>query len=268
MIDIKEYIESGILELYVAGTLNREDSYEVYSNLQKYPELREYVQQIEQTVVKIAEVSKPKDLKAKPFGNLLRSLHQRQQKVIPIRWHHYMGWAASVVLMVGVASLYYSKSELNEKLTAQTIVKDSIKTEKQALQADLIAAKLEMNTQEEVIAFITSKETVKVDLAGQKVAPETYASVYWNQDTEEMYLDLEGLPPAPKGKVYQLWSLTLNPLTPTSLGTLDAHSQGKRFVKVGNNNASQAFGITLEPEGGSISPTLEQLYTLGLTKIS
>ena len=30
-----------------------------------------------------------------------------------------------------------------------------------------------------------------------------------------------------------------------------------------NANESEAFGITLEPEGGSETPTLEQLYTLG-----
>ncbi len=30
-----------------------------------------------------------------------------------------------------------------------------------------------------------------------------------------------------------------------------------------NPNDSEAFGITLEPEGGSKMPSLDQLYTLG-----
>ncbi len=31
-----------------------------------------------------------------------------------------------------------------------------------------------------------------------------------------------------------------------------------------NTNESEAFGIRLEPAGGSESPTMEQLYTLGV----
>ena len=73
-----------------------------------------------------------------------------------------------------------------------------------------------------------------------------------------------GLPKPPKGKVYQVWSLKLDPLTPTSLGLLtENESQSSQIYKLDNSNTSEAFGITLEPEGGSESPTLEQLYVLG-----
>ena len=33
--------------------------------------------------------------------------------------------------------------------------------------------------------------------------------------------------------------------------------------KTTTKEGAEAFGITLEPAGGSVSPTLEQLYTLG-----
>ena len=67
-----------------------------------------------------------------------------------------------------------------------------------------------------------------------------------------------------KGKVYQVWSLKLDPLTPTSLGTLDTFTADtNKIFTIANTHSSEAFGITLEPEGGSLSPTLEQLYTLG-----
>ena len=111
-------------------------------------------------------------------------------------------------------------------------------------------------------------------LGGQAVSPESYAKAYWDPDNDKVYLDLSGLPEPPEGKVYQVWSLTLNPLTPTSLGTADNfkaddHNFSNFRIFVFNNmNSSQAFGITLEPEGGSISPTLEQLYTLGVVENS
>ena len=65
--------------------------------------------------------------------------------------------------------------------------------------------------------------------------------------------------------VYQVWSLTLDPLTPTSMGLLENFSEDEnKIFALENPNQSQAFGITLEPEGGSESPTMEQLYTLGV----
>ncbi|PZQ76964.1 MAG: anti-sigma factor, partial [Flavobacterium johnsoniae] len=56
----------------------------------------------------------------------------------------------------------------------------------------------------------------------------------------------------------------LNPLTPTSIGLLDNFKDNtKRFFAIEKAEEAEAFGITLEPAGGSPSPTLGQLYTLG-----
>jgi anti-sigma-K factor RskA len=80
-----------------------------------------------------------------------------------------------------------------------------------------------------------------------------------------VYVDASGLPKPPKGKVYQVWALKLAPvLTPTSIGLLknfDANDQ--KLFEVSDTSYAEAFGITLEPEGGSKTPTMKQLYTLG-----
>ncbi len=64
--------------------------------------------------------------------------------------------------------------------------------------------------------------------------------------------------------VYQVWSLKMNPLKPTSIGLLNKfESDNNKIFQLPNPNSSEAFGITLEPAGGSKSPTMERLYTLG-----
>jgi anti-sigma-K factor RskA len=64
--------------------------------------------------------------------------------------------------------------------------------------------------------------------------------------------------------VYQVWALKLNPLTPTSIGLLENFSsENQKLFAVDNANKAEAFGITLEPAGGSKTPTMERLYTLG-----
>ena len=53
-------------------------------------------------------------------------------------------------------------------------------------------------------------------------------------------------------------------LTPTSIGMLTNFKANRSKVfAVEKTEDAEAFGITLEPAGGSASPTMEQLYTLG-----
>ena len=122
-----------------------------------------------------------------------------------------------------------------------------------------------MASTKELLDAIRDKDIIAVPLGGQGDFANSYAKVYWNKADNTIYLDAEGLPNAPEGKVWQVWSLTLNPLTPTSLGTIDEfNTDDNKIFAITNANESQAFGITLEPEGGSETPTMEQLYTLGV----
>ena len=64
--------------------------------------------------------------------------------------------------------------------------------------------------------------------------------------------------------VYQIWALKLSPLTPTSIGLLENfESNEQKLFAVNNADQAEAFGITLEPAGGSLTPTMEKLYALG-----
>jgi anti-sigma-K factor RskA len=128
----------------------------------------------------------------------------------------------------------------------------------------LESLQLKNSENEEMLALIRDPKNTIIPLAGQEVSPNSFAKVYWNQETQSVYIDGAGLPEPPEGYVYQVWALKLNPLTPLSIGLLDNFKgQSKRIFEVENVGDAEAFGITLEPAGGSASPTLEQLYTLG-----
>jgi hypothetical protein len=143
----------------------------------------------------------------------------------------------------------------------------TVETDKELLEITIEKYSRDLTESKQLISFLRDKDLIAVPLAGQTVSPDSYAKVYWDKKTNTVVLDVQGLPEPPLGKVYQVWSLTLNPLTPTSLGTIDDFStdENKIFI-IENANASEAFGITLEPAGGSESPTLEQLYTLGVVE--
>ncbi|WP_179376442.1 anti-sigma factor [Winogradskyella wichelsiae] len=258
--DIKAYIESGILELYVAGKLSEEENQEIYKLLLQHPELLQEVLEIENAVVKLTAAVSPS---SKGFENLKDKIGNTDTKVVQLQpkstnWMSYSGWAASVVLAAGLFWTLNQKSELKQTIQTVGLENRYLETQIEDTKTDLAATK-------NLLDVIRDKDIIAVPLGGQGDFTSSFAKVYWNKSKNTIYLDAEGLPEAPEGKVWQVWSLTLNPLSPTSLGTIDDfNTDDNKIFTIANANESQAFGITLEPKGGSKTPTMEQLHTLGV----
>ena len=261
--NMQTYIDSGILELYVAGSLSEAENNEVYNMMQKHPEVLQEVLDIEAAVIKLTKAAAPKNKVS--FNSILNELKRTDNdtKVVSLNkpknsWYSYTGWAAALILGGGLLWMNNQNNTLETQISEIQVEKDFFETQIDDLNSDLADSK-------KIINVFRDKNIISVPLAGQAVYPEAYAKAYWNKAEKSLYLDLAGLPEPPEGKVYQVWSLTLNPLTPTSLGTIDNFkSDDNKIFSLENANESQAFGITLEPAGGSVSPTLEQLYTLGV----
>jgi hypothetical protein len=141
----------------------------------------------------------------------------------------------------------------------------TVEQEKSKLEEAVVTLELQNKTTKEVLTIVRDENNKVIPLGGQAVAPTAKAKIYWNQKTDAVYVDASGLPEPPEGKVYQIWSLKLQPtLTPTSIGLLaDFNANDTKVFAVDKTSGAEAFGITLEPAGGSASPTMEQLYTLG-----
>jgi anti-sigma-K factor RskA len=251
----KEYIASGILELYIAGSLSEKENEEVHAAIQENPEILAEVESIEKAIVQLTAATK-KDT-TYFFNDIKEKLKDTETKVIsfpkPNR-KQYIGWAAAFILGSTLLLSVLQNNNLKEQLAS----------EKQQLEEQINKSSNSLADAEKLIEVFRDKDIISIPLAGQTVSPTSYAKVYWDKKTNSIYLDAKGLPVPPKGKVYQVWSLTLDPLTPTSLGVLDSFTADiNKIFTITNANESEAFGITLEPAGGSLSPNLEQLYTLG-----
>lgn len=260
--DIQEYINSGILELYVYGALSEKESREVTRELKKYPEIKAEVEEIEEALMMLSKAVAPNNA-----NHLITSIKEKlttvpkapmqEPPVKRISWVTYSGWAASLLLLIGLFLFFNRTNNLRNQLS-------SARAKNAQMEQQITDAREDAKNAEELLAVIRDKNVTKIQLAGQEIAPKAYASVYWNASTNKAYIDAAKLPTPPRGKVYQVWSLTMQPLTPTSIGLLeDFKADGNKVFSLENTNQSEAFGITLEPEGGSKTPTMEQLYVLG-----
>lgn len=259
--DINNYVTSGILELYVYGALSETESREVTRVLKQYPEVESEVEEIEEALVQLSAAVSPADAE-----NLIQAIKQKlshNPKVVSMesrssKMPMYIGWAASLLFLIGLFLMFNKNQELRKDLQA-------LQGEKAQMESQIAEARTDADKSKELLSIIRDKDIVKVPLAGQAVAPDAYAAAYWDKNTNITYIDVKDLPEPPRGMVYQVWSLQLEPLTPTSIGILDTYEEDEnKIFALENTNPSEAFGITLEPAGGSESPTMEQLYTLGV----
>jgi len=264
--DIKQYISSGILELYVYGALSEKENAEVYKALKEYPEIEEEIKEIEKSLMQLSTAAAPYNPES-IFNSIKEKLsfNNKDVDVIPItrrqtNWTAYLGWVASIALLIGLFVQFNKNKNLR-----QQIVKSQI--DQTLLEGKINVVEENLSKTKTLLSVLRDKEILQVPLQAQKVAPAAYAAVYWDKEKQTAYIDVAGLPTPPPGKVYQVWSLKLDPLTPTSLGVLDAFNESEtKIFSLSNANESEAFGITLEPEGGSEAPNLEQLYTLGVVE--
>lgn len=257
--DKQEYIDSGILELYVFGRLDEAEFNEVTKMAENDEDIKNEIISIEKAVINFSESVSP-FLSSENYEKIRQAL-MLKHGVVDIKPKSniflYLGWAASILLLIGIG---YQYKQLDDKETQ--IV--NVETEKSKLQESVVDLQLKNKESESALAIVRDNNNAIIALAGQEVSPESYARAYWNKNTKAVHIDASGLPEPPEGMVYQVWALKLNPLTPTSIGLLENFKgNSKKVFTVENADEAEAFGITLEPAGGSASPTLEQLYTLG-----
>lgn len=259
--EAQEYIESGILELYVYGLLTETENLEIAEMAKKNPEVEQEILAIEKAIIALSSSFSPFHSVAN-FEKIKARLELKHGKVVDMKpasnWSQYVGWAAAVLMLLGLG---YQTLELTK--TKEAIA--TVGNEKNKIQREFAYLDQQNKETEKNLTIVRDIKNTGVTLGGQAVSPTSFAKVYWNKDTKTTYIDAAGLPKPPKGMVYQVWSLKLSPvLTPTSIGLLDNFEENnQKIFAVDQTDSAEAFGITLEPAGGSLTPTMEQLYTLG-----
>jgi anti-sigma-K factor RskA len=257
--DIKELLESGKLELYVYGLLSPEDTKEIAALAAKHKEINDEIVSIERSMLQLSSSFSP-NIPSSTYDSIKNKLELNGGNTPSIPKNNitsYLGWAASAILLAGSLFLYNS----NKKCAATQI---ELSKENVILKDSIQLLKSQKLQSTNAYAIVKDAKNTIVKLAGQAASTTSNARVYWSKNAKNVIVDASGLPTPPPGKVYQVWALTLDPLTPTSIGLLSDFEQNDLgLFEVANTSDVQAFGITLEPAGGSKSPTMTQLFALG-----
>ena len=123
--------------------------------------------------------------------------------------------------------------------------------------------RVELRSQQAVIAILRDPATQVVALAGLPPAPGARARMMWHAQAGGVFV-AAGLPAPAPGKAYQLWAIA-GSNAPVSAGvfTVDAAGTGSLSVRpLPGVSTVNAFAVTLEPAGGLPAPSGE-MYLLG-----
>lgn len=248
-----------MLELYALGISSPEETAIIEDCLEKYPELRKDLVEIEMALENYAQansISPSSSVKEKLFKQIFNEdtntsqsqatvVDINKRKVVPL-FYKYIA-AAVFVLLIGSMILnynYYRKFHNTDKqlqLAQQKLEQQGNKNK--ALSQDL--------------DVITNKYAQSVVLNGTAKAPEAVARIFWMKNTGQVYIDPTNLPDVPSGKQYQLWAIVDG--KPVDAGIIETAKGTYRIQKMKSFGKVDAFAITLEKAGGSPTPTLDEM---------
>jgi anti-sigma-K factor RskA len=272
--DIKAYIESGILELYVLGDVTSEERAQVEAMAQKHPAIKAELDEIERSLQSYAEenaVEPSENLRSRVLNSLVVNLgddrtfgagrtaaEEEDDDIIPISrarsntFFKYAFAACFALLIISIVALIsvYDKLQESNNLVA------SLQSQNQrfASQASLIDKEL---------TVFRDPSFKMLKLQGTSKSPSSALLVAWSRVKKKVMIDMTNanMPANDKDHQYQLWAMVGN--KPVDLGVFDADTTSKGMKEMKSIASADAFAVTLEPRGGSPSPTMDQMMVIG-----
>jgi anti-sigma-K factor RskA len=277
-VNIKEYIESGILEAYVLDALPPEERLEIEANLARYPELAAEMKAIEEGMLAFAKAGAqepPAHLKEQVWDAIVNDKSALDSKDIrsgghttnvrpfpvaePQRSATWLRAAVWIALAGSLVGNYYLWTQNKRQEEQQVALRSDMEQMQRHTEALTLAVE-SYSTEKDMMADTTMQPVImKTMQPGHPMA----ATVYWGKTDGSIYLSIQKLPPPPPGKQYQMWMIQDG--KPVSMGVIDnniiaAGTITKMPMTVKN---SQAFAISLEKAGGNETPT--EVQVLGKT---
>ena len=253
--DLKEYIASGIIEKYIFDNVSDQERQEVECLSQIYPEIKNEIDTIQ---------NKPK---------LEKGQLKTKETIIPLNADKKKATlfrnlvAVCILVLVGLGS--YTLFLRNDLIRTAT---DLSQTDNKLVESEAnLAVQLVENTKinssidslNNHIEFLLDEHTKKIQLQGTSDFSGNMATVFWNSGSYETYLNVKQLESTTAEQSYQLWGLVNG--DPWDMGVFDSRSilTYDSLIKFASTPFADAFVITIEPVGGSETPTLENLIVIG-----
>ena len=157
----------------------------------------------------------------------------------------WVGWAAAAAALPALLHFRQDRDRLQAAMPAE--------------QSRAAAAEAEAQSARRVLHMLSDPASVRVNLTVPKAPAVPAARATYEARSGTLLLFANNLAPLASQKVYELWLIPADGGSPVAAGTFspDAHGNVSLLLPTLHGAvAAKAFGITVEPTGGSPTPTM------------
>ncbi len=242
---IKIFLDSDLLEKYLLGDTSTKESLQVERYIAMYPEVRNTYEELQNNLEVFAKIHARKT----PEGLKDVILHRiRNEKAGRRKFYRY-AVAASIAALIFAGSSYFFWDQNKTLQQKNTIVNNKIKN----LEQDM---KVQLEDLRNQYIVLNNPNTKRLNVNGNMKAQELKAVAYINPVKKLSYINVSHLPQLPEDQCFQMWAEVNGELV--NLGIIKQFDDKENLLAL--PYAEKAIGyITIEPQGGNTSPTVENI---------
>lgn len=160
------------------------------------------------------------------------------------RSRSFMPWLAALAMLL-LAGFFWKQSDRLEQRLAQ-------------LQDESGQQRVQLERAREVVSTLTSTDALRVTLVAAQAPPQPQGKAIYVRNRSSLIFLASNMPELPPQKIYELWLIPTSG-APIPAGVFKPDAKGSATViepPLPNGVEAKAFAITVEPEQGSLTPTM------------
>lgn len=242
---IKIFLESDLLEKYLLGATSRDEAARVERYIVMYPEVRKQFEELQENLEAYAKLhSRPS-----PEGLKARILQRIRKEDLGRRKIRRYAIAASVAAFLFAGSSYFFWNQNQNLQDENTLVNNRI----QNLEADM---KQQLEDVRNQFIVLNNPQTKKFYVNGNEKARDLKAVAYVNPVKKLSYINVRNLPNLPEDQCYQMWAEVNGEMV--NLGIIKKIEDKDKLLALPYGENAISY-ITIEPDGGNMSPTVQNI---------
>ncbi len=263
--DVKEYISSGIIELYVIGSLSKAEAMEVEQMASAHPEVADEVRKTQELIDNYAMLHRRNpgtQVRARimdKIGGGVVNEGKLEARIRHIRAYSaaykYLIAACVAALFITTFFSYFFFTKWNQAETGYT----AMMKEKALMVTNMEEVKNDLENRYHDLLILRDKDNKMIVLNAKDSTKNFTARVYWNSGTRKAYIDVQSLPMPPDSMQYQLWAIKGG--QPIDAGVF-AMGENMGVQELKTVIGADMWAVTLEKKGGSPVPTMDQMYLI------
>ena len=242
---IKIFLESDLLEKYLLGSTNEQENLQVERYIAMHPEVRDMYDELQENLeafAKMHSLKTPEGLKEKILARI-QSENTGRKKF----FRYAIAASFAISLFAGASYFFYDQ---NQSLQEEN---QMVNNQIELLKEDMKQGLEDMRNQ---FIVLHNPKTKKYTVKGNKKAKELKAVAYVNPVKKLSYINVSKLPYLPENQCYQMWAEVNGKMI--NLGVIQEAGDNEKLLPLPYSDEAVGY-ITIEPKGGNVTPTVENI---------